>query len=136
MNIKFAGITVCSGVKTDSPIKFAYEGDEDEQVSKFMRAVSAVVFPRGNETSVITFTGFKTHGSIQAAEAYVLNFRQANFLPKYGTLVLTTDDGSHTNGTAMYMAKAHFKKGKAAYDGINTYCDFTFTGGALTSSKP
>ena len=135
MNIVFGGKQICTGVRTDSPNSFSYEGEEDEQVSKFLRGIQSVVQSRGNEFTTISFTHFKAHASIQAAQDYVLNFRQAVFLPKYGTLKLTSDDGTHATGQSMVLLNAHFRKGKARYEGSNTYCDYNFTGGMLTASS-
>lgn len=137
MKITFAGITVCTGVGTNSPENFDYEGEATEQVAKFLRGTASAVYDRGNEYSVITFDLFVGQlQSIQAAEKFVLNFRQASYLPSYGTLALTADDGSGTSTSVMYMPGAFFKKGKAKYKGLMVWISFTFTGGALTSAKP
>jgi len=136
MKIDFAGVPVCSGVGIDSPKGYSYEGEATEQVSKFLRAVSAVVRNRLNEYSVISFTLFRPQSSIQAAEKFVNSHRQTSYLPMYGTLVLTSDDGSHNSTSVLYMPNALRKKNKAHYDGQNAWIDFTFTGGALQTSKP
>ena len=136
MRIEFAGITVCTGVGTDSPEGFDYEGAEDEQVSKFMRAASAVVRQRFNETTKISFSLFKPMGTIQAAEKFVLNVRQPSYLPKYGLLVLKSDDGSGSGVTSLYLQNAHLPRTKATYKGSNVTVQFSFSGGAVQTTKP
>lgn len=137
MKIDFAGKPVCTGVGTSSPQNFSYSGETTEQVAKFLRGVQSQVFDRGNEYSQISFELFIGNlPSIQKAEAFVLRFRQDSYLPKYGTLVLTADDGSHRDTTVMYMPKALFKKGAAKYKGCMVWITFTFAGGALTPNKP
>ena len=136
MRIEFASVTVCTGVGTDSPEGFDYEGAEDEQVSKFMRAVSAVVRQRFNETTRISFSLFKPMGTILLAEKFVLNVRQPSYLPKYGLLVLKTNDGSGAGQTALYLPNAHLPRTKATYKGSNVTVQFSFSGGAMQTSKP
>lgn len=137
MKIDFAGVPVCTGVGTDSPDNFSYEGEASEQVSKFLRGQQSVVRNRGNEYSVISFDlVIGNLKSVQAAEAFVLNFRQTKKYPRYGTLALTADDGSHRDTSTMYMPNAFFKRGAAKYKGCLVFISFMFTGGALTSSKP
>lgn len=136
MRIEFAGVTVCTGAGTDSPESFDYEGTEDEQVSKFLRAASAVVRQRYNETSTVAFSLFKPMKSIQAAEAFALSIRQSTYLPKFGTLVLKSDDGSGTQTTSLYLPNAHYKRGQAKYKGQNVTVQFTFSGGAMQTTKP
>ena len=136
MRIEFAGVTVCTGVGTDSPEAFDYEGAEDEQVSKFMRASSAVVRQRFNETTHISFSLFNPMGTIKAAEKFVLNVRQPTYLPKYGLLVLKSDDGSGSGVTALYLPNAHLPRTKATYKGSNVTVQFSFSGGAVQTTKP
>jgi len=136
MNIIFAGVTVCTGVGTDSPDRFDYAGEEDEQVSKFLRATSAVVRERYNETTQIAFTLFKSLGTEQAAEAFCLAFRQPSYLPKYGTLVLKSGTKQSAGGVALYLPNAHFKRGKVSYKGMNVFVEFNFSGGAMQTNKP
>jgi hypothetical protein len=137
MKVVFAGITVCTGKGTNSPEAFSYEGEATEQVAKFLRGTTSAIYNRGNEYSAISFDLFiGSLPSIQAAEKFVLNFRQPTVYPAYGTLALTADDGSGTNTSVMYMPGAFFKKGKVKYKGCMVWVSFNFTGGAFTSVKP
>ena len=137
MRIEFAGVTVCTGVGTDSPGEgFSYDGSDDEQVSKFMRAASAVVRHRLNETTHIVIPLFKPLGTIQKAEKFLLSVRQSSYLPKYGLLVLKTDDGSGTDVTSLYLPNAHYQRATAKYKGSNVWVTYSFRGGAVQTTKP
>lgn len=134
MKVDFAGTNLCTGVGKDSPQNLDYDGEADEQVSKFLRGVQAVVRDRGNEYTTISFDITRSHGTIQAAEAFLLNHRTNSV--KYGTLILTCDDGSHTNTTVMYLANAFWKRGRIKPLGMLTTTSYTFTGGLLSSTNP
>lgn len=140
MQLDFAGTSICTGVGTDSPSKFSYEGERGEQVRKFLRAPQSVVADRLNEYSVFDFTLFKPQSSIQEAEYFTVWYRQ-NLIAQLGgslsgTLKITTNDGSGSGQKVLYLTNALLKKCKARYDGCNCWVDFVFTGGMPTTVKP
>ena len=136
MRITFAGKPVCTSAGTDSPEEFSCEGSRAEQASKFLRGFQQVARDRMNEATKVSFTLFRPQASIQAAEAYCLAFRDDKTLPKYGTLELTSDDGSGTSGTTRDLANALYVSGHARYKGVNVWVQYNFSGGALSSTKP
>lgn len=136
MKIVFAGKPICSGVKADSPKDFEHTGSRENQIRRYLRGPVAKPVDRLNETSQVTFTLIKSFDSIQAAEAFCLDFRLDTVLPKFGTLELTSDDGTHTDTSVRYMANAEFVTGRARHNGVNAYITYTFIGSGLSTKKP
>ncbi len=130
MNILFAGTTICTAKGTDSPQNFSYTGERSEQVSRFLRGRQAVVRDRGNEYTQIAFTITRSHGTVQAAEYFCLTHRIN--LPTYGVLKLVTSDGSGGATKALTLNNALAKSIKTRYEGMLSFTDYTFSGGAVT----
>lgn len=133
MRITFASTPICtlSGRGTDSPETMTIDGQCSEQTAKFLRAQSAKVFNRGNEITTISFKVFRSHGSIQAAEAFALSHRKSLY-GKYGNLVLIADDGSGMNTATSTLTNSVCKQCKVTYKGMNSWTEYNFIGGAFS----
>lgn len=134
MKIDFASKPLCTGKGTDSPKDFSYVGERSEQVSRFLRGAQAVVRDRGNRYTTIGFEIFRSHGTIQAAQKFCLSHQDS--FPSYGLLVLTCDDGSGLLTQVMYLPNAFLKSVRVRYEGMLSFTNYVFTGGALSATKP
>jgi len=99
------------------------------QPKQLIRATNGSSLDRGNETNVVTFACSREHGSVAAAEVFLLE----HVLPA-GTAtlkLLATGEGAER-----YMADAAYQGGQHSYKGVRTFHSYTFTGGAFVAQAP
>jgi hypothetical protein len=103
--------------------------EEDVQVGKFIRATTAVAYPRGNTVTQVSFTVTKEHADFVTAEAYLLE-RHAG-LPKTGDVMFLAEGA----GQRSYkLSDGVLQRTHPLQVGVTTIIRYTFIGGSFTAA--
>lgn len=129
MKITLGNVVLAGAKPEENPKDFRLNGQRVIQIAQFLRGETSEPIARGNTTCHITFSVTRNHGSIDAAEKFVLEHDLD--VPDNG--VLTMEAGAQAK---RYAAKCVVTGLEIAYDGSNSFTNYALTTGRMQRNKP
>lgn len=127
-NLLGPAIDACD-VDALGPSGLVVSGDQAIQVEDLLRSKTKLILPRGNNVITIRYEVSRQHGSVQAAEDYLIVHRA--MLPMELGMVCEI----RLNGPAIkryYLTQPLVQSSEGTYRGLRTFHTYTLLGGQLT----